>query len=66
LDEYWLAGSAVPVWAVIGCMPVVNWDSKKASKAYEVPVAAIEAALAYYRRYQALIDHRIEENAHGL
>ncbi|HLY66058.1 MAG TPA: hypothetical protein VKU60_11040, partial [Chloroflexota bacterium] len=63
LDEYWLVGSAVPVWAIIGYLPVVDWEAKAAAKAYHVPIEAIDAAIAYYQRNQRLIDHRIGENA---
>lgn len=62
-DEHWLVGSAVPVWAIIGYLPVVNWDAERAAKDYQVPVEAVDAALAYYRRHQVLIDNRVAENA---
>ena len=58
-DEWVHCGPAVPVWAIIGYMPVVAWNTKAAAKAYHVPVEAIEAAVAYHRRNQHLIDHRI-------
>jgi uncharacterized protein (DUF433 family) len=54
-----LAESSVPVYALIGHLPVAQGDLDQVADAYEVPREAVEAALAYYRRNRAAIDARI-------
>lgn len=49
-----LAGSGVPVWAIIGYLR--GYDIDQTAADYEVPRAAVEAALAYYAQHQATID----------
>lgn len=51
--------SFVPVYALIGYLPIVNGDHRQVAEAYEVPLAAMEAAVAYYQRHRAIIDARI-------
>ena len=62
LAEAWLKESAVPVWAIIGALPAANGDLAAVAAAYDVPLAAVEAAMAFYRRHQCLIDARLAEN----
>ena len=52
----------VPVWALIGYLQTPGADVARVAEDYAVPVAAVEAAQAYYRRHQALIDARIAAN----
>lgn len=49
----------VSVWAVIGYLRVVGHDVDRVAQDYAIPREAVEAALAYYRRYQSLIDARL-------
>jgi len=51
--------SFVPVYALIGYLPVVGGDLRQVAGAYDVPVEAVEAAVAYYHRHRAIIDARI-------
>ncbi len=53
----------VPVWVLLGYWQGSAHDAGAVAEAYEVPVEAIAAALAYYRRHWALIDARIALNA---
>ncbi|HET8632404.1 MAG TPA: hypothetical protein VFL91_33680 [Thermomicrobiales bacterium] len=61
--EVRLAGSLVPVWAIIGYLPAVSQDLAQAAADYVVPVEAVEAAVAYYARRRCLIDARLAANA---
>jgi len=54
---------AVPVWALVGYLEAVDGDVAQASHDYRLPEEAVEAALAYYRRYKTFIDARLEANA---
>ena len=62
-DEAWLKDSAVPVWAIVGYLEAVHGDILQVAADYDVPVEAVEAALAYYRRHTTLINARIAANA---
>lgn len=62
LDEVRLKDSGVAVWALIGYFQTPGADLERVAADYEVPVAAVEAAAAYYRRYKGLIDARIALN----
>ena len=53
----------VPVWILVGYWQGSAQDADTVAHAYEVPVEAIAAALAYYQQHQALIDARIALNA---
>jgi uncharacterized protein (DUF433 family) len=59
LKEY---GTAV--WALISYLDrALGGNVEQAAADYEVPVAAVQAALAYYRRHRKPIDARIALNA---
>jgi uncharacterized protein (DUF433 family) len=59
LKEY---GTAV--WALISYLDrALGGNVEQAAADYEVPLAAVEAALAYYRRHRELVDARIALNA---
>jgi uncharacterized protein (DUF433 family) len=51
------------VWALVGHWYGVERDAAQVAHDYQVPLEAINAALAYYRRNRAAIDTRLEENA---
>ena len=52
------------LWALISYLDrAVDGDIEQAAVDYDVPVEAVHAALAYYRRHQAPIDARILLNA---
>ncbi len=52
----------VPVWAIVGHWKAVGKSVTTASGDYELPEAAVEAALAYYDRHRNEIDARIADN----
>ncbi|MBI3978800.1 MAG: DUF433 domain-containing protein [Chloroflexi bacterium] len=62
IDEVWLVGSSVPVWAIVGHYKAIGRNARQVAADYDVPVEAVEAALAYYRRHRAVIDARIKAN----
>ena len=53
---------AVPVWAIVGNLDPHAGDIHDLAEAYALPIDAIRAALAYYRRNTSVIDARIEAN----
>jgi uncharacterized protein (DUF433 family) len=63
LDEARLKSYGVAVWALIGYLPAVGNDVSQVAHDYDVPVEAVEAAIAYYRRHRPLIDARIAANS---
>ena len=63
VEEARLREYGVPVWALIGHYQAVGRDPRQVAADYELPLAAVEAALAYYRRHRAAIDARIAANA---
>jgi uncharacterized protein (DUF433 family) len=52
----------VAVWALVGLFKGTNGDIAQVAQDYGVPVEAVQAALAYYRRHQAEVDARIAGN----
>ena len=61
-----LADSGVPIWALIGYLQAAtSGDISQAAADYMVPVDAVRAAMAYYkrRRNRPLIDALIALNA---
>jgi uncharacterized protein (DUF433 family) len=50
-----LRDSGVPVWALIGQLRVEK-DEQKVAEGYDIPLEAMQAALAYYRRNRKYID----------
>jgi uncharacterized protein (DUF433 family) len=57
-----LKSYGVSVWALVGYLAMVCGDAARVAQDYEIPLEAVEAALAYYRRHQPLIDARIAAN----
>jgi phosphoribosylanthranilate isomerase len=62
-DRARLAGSGVPVWAIIAYLQGVGGDVDRTAADYEVERAAVEAAVRYYQQHRAVIDARITLNA---
>ena len=60
LKEY-----GVSVWALVGYWKGAGGDVDQVAEANQVPREAVEAALAYYRQHQYLIDARLALNAAG-
>lgn len=54
--------SGVPVWALIGHLRAVDGDVWQTTKDYDVPEAAVMAAIVYYRQHTTDIDARIRRN----
>lgn len=57
-----LIESGVPVWALAGQYLAGAGDVAEIAADYALPCEAVEAALAYYRRHQAVIDARLAAN----
>lgn len=55
-----LKRSGVPVWALIGHMPVHNGRADLVAADYEVPVEAVLAALAYYHQFEHEIEAELQ------
>jgi len=51
--------NAVPVWAIVGYVLGTDGDCVKTANDYEIPVEAVDAALAYYQRHRTAIDARL-------
>jgi uncharacterized protein (DUF433 family) len=63
VDEARIRETGVPVWALIGYLPAVGDDPARVAHDYELPVEAVQAALAYYRKHRPAIDARLAQNA---
>jgi len=62
LDEYWLIEPGIPVRAIIGQWKVEDGNGDETAAAYHIKREELEAALAFYERHSAAIDHRLEQN----
>ena len=58
-----LKHSKVSVWAIIGQLGGEDGDVRRIADDYDVPVEAVEVALAYSREHRAVIDDRLAANA---
>ena len=57
-----LVAFGVPVWALAGQYNALDGDIPQIAADFALPREAVEAALTYYRRHQAVIDARIAAN----
>lgn len=62
LDEARVVGRGVEVWALVGYVEAYRGDLARVARAFDLPVEAVEAALAYYRAHRCAIDNRIAAN----
>jgi|DewCreStandDraft_2_1066082.scaffolds.fasta_scaffold00347_4 uncharacterized protein (DUF433 family) len=60
--EVRVRGTGIHVWAIVGQWQAADRDVAAVAQDYELPIEAVEAALAYYRRQQCLIDARLAAN----
>ncbi len=61
-NEARIIGYGVSVWALVGYLRTADGDVERVAADYDLPVEAVEAALAYYRRHKAAIDAQITSN----
>ena len=59
VDRARLIGSLVPVWALVGALPAYDHDLSQVADAYDLPLEAVEAAMAFYRKNRCGIDARL-------
>jgi uncharacterized protein (DUF433 family) len=59
LDEAWIKDYWVSVWAIAGYSRFVP-DLDEIAADYALPREAVDAAMAYYRRYKHIFDARFE------
>lgn len=60
--EALLRDSGIAVWAIVGYLGGEAGDPAAAAEAYDIPVEAVEAALAYYREHRGALDERLAAN----
>ena len=61
-DQAIVAGHGVSVWALVGYLRGTDASIRQVAADYDLPIEAVEAAMAYYRRHKALIDSRLAIN----
>lgn len=60
-DRAQVKGAGVEVWALIAYYQGgAEGDVEEVARAYDIPVEAVQAALAYYDRERRLIDARLD------
>ncbi len=52
----------VPIWILVGYWKGSGQDAAVVARDFDVPIEAVEAALAYYQRHPDVIDARITLN----
>ena len=60
-----LVDSTVPVWTLAGRCQTLDGDIDQLAADFAVPDEVISAAIAYYRRYRAVINARLAANCHS-
>ncbi len=54
-DQVIIADDGVSVWALIGYLRGTDQNAQRVAADYDLPLEAVEAAVAYYQQYKALI-----------
>jgi len=68
IDQSWGVADArlkrygVQVWAIIGYLKAANANEEWVAGGYEIPVEAVRAARAYYKKHKDVIDARLAMN----
>jgi uncharacterized protein (DUF433 family) len=57
-----LRDHGVSIWALIAYYRAARGDIDRVAADYELPVEAVKAALAYYRKHKASTDARIADH----
>jgi uncharacterized protein (DUF433 family) len=57
-----LRRSAVPVWTLIVYWQAADEDTERVTHDYRLRPEEMQAAIAYYRKHEPLIDERIRSN----
>lgn len=63
LDQARIKEYGVAVSALVAYYQAASGDINRVAADYEIPVVYVEAALAYYKRHQTLLDARIAINS---
>ena len=53
----------IHVWAIIGYLQAIDWNEAKTANDYDLPLEAVQAAVAFYKKHSAAIDAYLEMNA---
>ncbi|HZQ36676.1 MAG TPA: DUF433 domain-containing protein [Dehalococcoidia bacterium] len=62
-EEAVIRDTLVPVWSVVGYSEAYHGDLARVAEGFDIPLEAVEAAMAYYAANKCVIDNRIEANA---
>lgn len=60
--EALLKGHWQHIWALIGVIEGTGRGAEGIAEEYGIPLEAAEAAMAYYRRHQGVIDYKLASN----
>ena len=55
-----LVHSGTPVWSLIGYLIGVDWDRERTARDYDIPIEAVDAAIAYYYAHEADLNPQIQ------
>jgi uncharacterized protein (DUF433 family) len=57
-----IVDTGIPIWALIGHYKGNGKHASLTASDYELPIEAVEAAVAYYRAHRELIEARLSAN----
>jgi uncharacterized protein (DUF433 family) len=60
--EAWVLPRHVSVWLIVRQLEIEGGQAGVVADVFELPVAAVEAARAYYKQHRTAIDERIARN----
>jgi uncharacterized protein (DUF433 family) len=61
-DEVVIAGTGIPVWAIVAHAHALGADLERVASDYEISVASVVAAIVYYHQNRELIEARLLAN----
>ncbi|MGI8478181.1 MAG: DUF433 domain-containing protein [Thermomicrobiales bacterium] len=66
LGDVRLRGSGIPVWSIVGAYLVNGRNAAETAAAFGIPLADVEAGLAFYGEFGWAIDARLLQNDDSL
>ncbi|HEY7293852.1 MAG TPA: hypothetical protein VH916_02380 [Dehalococcoidia bacterium] len=60
--EAWVLPKHVSVWVIVRQLEIEGGQADVVADVFDLPIAAVDAARAYYEQHRAAIDERIARN----
>jgi len=62
-EEAVIRDTLIPVWSLVGYSEAYHGDLARVAAGFDIPLEAVDAAMAYYAAHKCIIDSRVAANA---